>query len=90
MNADLVRQALKIIPNADVLVNLISRRVRQLNAGDGRASRALLIERGNLSAADIALTELIERKMSFDMPEFVALVRPNGKGMKRPKGWTEI
>ena len=88
MNATLVRQASEIIPNANILVNLVSRRVRQLNAGGGRASRALLIDRGNLAAADIALTELIEGKMSFDMPEFVPLTRPNRKDKSGPKGWT--
>jgi len=88
MNAALVRQALEIIPNANILVNLVSRRVRQLNAGGGRGSRALLGDCGNLSAADIALTELIEGKMSFEMPEIVPLTRPNGKDKHRPKGWT--
>ena len=85
MNAALVRQALEIIPNPNILVNLVSRRVRQLNAGGGSASRALLADSGNLSAADIALTELIECKMSFDMAEIVPLTRPNGKDMPRPK-----
>jgi DNA-directed RNA polymerase subunit omega len=88
MNAALVKQALEVIPNANVLVNLVSRRVRQLNAGGGGASRALVADRGNLSAADIALTELIEGKMGFDLPEFVPLTRPNGKDKHRPKGWT--
>ena len=87
MNAALVKQASEIILNPNVLVNLVSRRVRQLNAGGGRASRALLVDRGNLSAADIALTELIEGRMSFDMPEFVPLTRPNGKNLNRPKHW---
>ena len=89
MNAALVKQALDVIPNANVLVNLVSRRVRQLNAGGGGASRALLADRGNLSAADIALTELIEGKMGFDMPEIIPLPRPNGNGRLRPKGWTK-
>ena len=87
MNAALVKQASEIILNPNVLVNLVSRRVRQLNAGGGPVSRALLVDRGNLSAADIALTELIEGKMGFDLPELVPLTRPNGKGMKRPKHW---
>jgi len=79
---------LEKIPNPNTLVNLVSRRVRQLNSGAGGASRALLADPGNLSAADIALTELVEGKMSFEMPEFVALTRPTGRGMKRPKHWT--
>jgi DNA-directed RNA polymerase subunit omega len=88
MNAALVKQALEVIPNANILVNLVSRRVRQLNAGAGRASQPLVAERANLSAADIALTELIDGKMSFEMPEFIPLTRPNGKDKHRPKGWT--
>ncbi|HLH56465.1 MAG TPA: DNA-directed RNA polymerase subunit omega [Verrucomicrobiae bacterium] len=88
MNAALVKHASEIILNPSVLVNLVSRRVRQLNAEGGRNSQALLADRGNLSAADIALTELIEGKMSFDMPELIPLTRPNGKDKHRPKGWT--
>jgi DNA-directed RNA polymerase subunit omega len=88
MNAVLVKQAMELVPNANVLVNIISRRVRQLNAEGGRGGRALLADCGNLSAADIALTELIEGKMSFDMPDLIPLTRLNGKGKHRPKGWT--
>ena len=88
MNAALVRQALEIIPNANILVNLVSRRVRQLNGGVGNASRSLLADTGNLSAADIALSELIEGKMSFELPEIVPLTRHGGKTKHRPKGWT--
>ncbi len=87
MNAALVKKALEMVPNPDVLINLVSRRVRQLNGGGGRASWALLADRGNLSASDIALTELIEGKMSFEMPEIVPLTRPNGRNRNRPKHW---
>jgi DNA-directed RNA polymerase subunit omega len=87
MNATLLKQALEIIPNANILVNLVSRRVRQLNAS-GHASRALVADCGNLSAGDIALTEIVEGKMTFEMPEFAPLTRPNGRGRHRPKGWT--
>jgi len=87
MNATLVAQALEKVPNAHVLVNLISRRVRQLNGGGGGASRPLLADFGNLSAADIALREIIEEKLGFEMPEIVALTRPTGKNRKRPQHW---
>src|SRR3954470_23573733 len=33
MNAELVKKALEIVLNPNILVNLISRRVRQLNSG---------------------------------------------------------
>jgi DNA-directed RNA polymerase subunit omega len=90
MNATLVKQALEKVLNPNVLVNLISRRVRQLNSGGGRASRPLLAGVGNLGAADIALREIIEGKMGCEMPEFVPLVRPTARGRNRPKHWAKI
>ncbi len=87
MNAALVKKASEVILNPNVLINLVSRRVRQLNGGGRGASRTLLADSGNLSAADIALTELIEGKMSFELPAFVPLTRPNGKNRNRPKHW---
>ena len=61
MNAELVRKALEKVENPHVLVNLVSRRVRQLNAG----GRPLLSNTGNLGVADIALLEIIEDKLGF-------------------------
>jgi DNA-directed RNA polymerase subunit omega len=87
MNATLVKQALEIVLNPNVLVNLVSRRVRQLNAGGGGASRPLVSDVLSLGAADIALTEIIEGKMGFEMPEIIALIRPTGKNRKRPQHW---
>jgi DNA-directed RNA polymerase subunit omega len=87
MNAVLVKKALEKVVNANVLVNMISRRVRQLNSGGGGASRPLVADVANLGAADIALREIIEDKMDFEMPEFVALTRPTGKNRKRPQHW---
>ena len=52
MNAELLKQALVIVLDPHVLVNLVSRRVRQLNATHGATSRALLADAGNLGAAD--------------------------------------
>jgi DNA-directed RNA polymerase subunit omega len=89
MNADLVKQALEKILNPNVLVNLVSRRVRQLNSGGGRASRPLVSDVLSLGAADIALTEIIEGKMGFEMPEIIALIRPTGKNRKRPQHWAK-
>lgn len=89
MNAILVNKALEKVPNPNVLVNLVSRRVRQLNSGGGGSSRPLVADIGNLGAADIALREIIEDKMSFEMPEIVELVRPTGKNRKRPQHWAK-
>jgi len=83
LNAELTRKALEKVGNPNVLVNLISRRVRQLNAGSGAMSRPLVSETGNLGAADIALLEIIEDKIGFEMPEVTELTRPVAKKRKK-------
>ncbi|HVM47032.1 MAG TPA: DNA-directed RNA polymerase subunit omega [Candidatus Acidoferrum sp.] len=83
MNAELTRKALEKVGNPNVLVNLISRRVRQLNAGAGASSRPLVGDTGNLGAADIALLEIIEDKMGFEMPEPTELTRPTNRKRKK-------
>ena len=62
-----MKQALaKIGGNPNVLVNLISRRVRQLTSGGG-SSRPLIDQTGTLGLADIALLEIIHGKMDYSM-----------------------
>ncbi len=87
MNAILVKQALEKVINPHVLVNMVSRRVRQLTNSGGDSSRPLIAEVANLGAADIALLEIIEEKISFEMPEVIALIRPTGKGRNVPQQW---
>jgi DNA-directed RNA polymerase subunit omega len=82
LNAELTRKALEKVGNPNVLVNLISRRVRQLNSGSGAMSRPL-VEPGNMGAADIALAEIIEEKIGFEMPEVTELTRPTAKRRKK-------
>ena len=82
MNAELTKKALEKVGNPNVLVNLISRRVRQLNSGSGGLSRPL-VEPGQLGAADIALLEIIEEKIGFEMPEVTELTRPSNKRKKK-------
>jgi len=79
MNPEFLKKALEKIGNPNILVNLVSRRVRQLNFGE----RSLLANTGNLGAADIALREIIEEKMGCEEPEIVELVRPIRKKAKR-------
>lgn len=66
MKSDLIDKAAKIIPHPPVLINLVSRRVRQLNQG-----RAPLINTANygprLGQGDIALIEIIEGLISAEM-----------------------
>jgi DNA-directed RNA polymerase subunit omega len=83
MNSELCKKAAEKVGNPNVLVNLVSRRVRQLNSGGGGLSRPLINDVGNLGAADIALREILEDKIGWDMPELVELVRPQAKKRKK-------
>jgi DNA-directed RNA polymerase subunit omega len=83
MNAEFVKQALEKVGNPNTLVNLISRRVRQLNSGGGGISRPLVMDTENLGVADIALRELIEGKMGWELPEVVELTRPVSKKRRK-------
>lgn len=70
MNAELCKKALEKVGNPNILVNLISKRVRQLCSGGGRA---LLSDTVGMGAGDIALTELIENKMGWETLEDIAV-----------------
>jgi len=83
MNAELVKKALEIVGNGNILVNLISRRVRQLNSGGGTISRPMVLNTGNLGMADIALLEIVEGKMGWDIPELLAVTRPVRRKLKK-------
>lgn len=73
------------VGNPNVLVNLISRRVRQLNSGAGAISRPLVDANPSMGVADIALLEIIEDKIGFEMPELVELTRPSAKKRVKKK-----
>ena len=62
MKAELVEEAKKIIPDPPLLINMVSKRVAQLNRG----RRPLLEDTVGLGAADIALTEIIEGLLVID------------------------
>lgn len=67
MNVELSRKALEKIGNPHVLVNMVSRRVRQLNSGGGGISRPLVDVDPTMGAADIALLEIVEEKIGVEM-----------------------
>jgi DNA-directed RNA polymerase subunit omega len=83
VNAELCKKALDKVGNPNVLINIVSRRVRQLNAGGGGMGRPLIPDAGSLGAADIALREIIEDKVGWDLPEIEVLVRPTPKKRNR-------
>lgn len=66
MNSELCKKALERVGNPNVLVNVISRRVRQLTGG-GATARPLVADTVGLGAADIAMLELIEGKLDYDL-----------------------
>ena len=83
MNAELCRKALDKVGNANVLVNIVSRRVRQLTSGGGALSRPLVANAVHLGAADVALTEIIEDKLGWEAPEPLELVPEKRKKKAR-------
>lgn len=61
-----MRKALEKVGNPNILVNLVSRRVRQLNAGGGGLGRPLVSDTSGLGVADVALVEVIEEKTAWE------------------------
>jgi DNA-directed RNA polymerase subunit omega len=65
MKKELLEAAAKQIPNTMILINVVSRRVRQLNQGH----RPLVPETQKLNPMDIALKEVAEGKIKFEVLE---------------------
>jgi DNA-directed RNA polymerase subunit omega len=80
VNAELCKKALEKVGSPNVLINIVSRRVRQLNAGGGGMGRPLIADYTNL---DIALREIIEEKIGWEIPELEELHRPVAKKRKK-------
>ena len=79
MNAELIQKALEKVGCANTLVNLVSRRVRQLNAGGRPLSGGSVAFNGNLRMADIALLEIIDGRMGWESPQPAESTRPERK-----------
>ena len=73
MNSELCKKALERVGNPNIMVNLISRRVRQLTGG-GPSGRPLVTDTVGLGAADVALLEIIEGKLDFEALEPAAIL----------------
>jgi len=68
MRDEYIREARKIIDDPYILVNVVSRRVKQLRRG----SRPLVESLEKLLPEDIALREIIEGKISYELPPAAA------------------
>jgi DNA-directed RNA polymerase subunit K/omega len=62
MNSTILSRAAKIIPDADLLVNVVRLRVRQLVAGH----RPLIAVPPGMGLADVALSEVAENKLQSE------------------------
>jgi DNA-directed RNA polymerase subunit omega len=62
MTSSLLDEASKVIPEQPVLINVVSRRVRQLSQGH----RALVEVGPRMGFSDIALKEIIEGKITYE------------------------
>ena len=62
MRDEYLKEAIKIIPDTNALINVVSRRVKQLKRGH----RPLVESLEKLNPEDIALREVIEGKINYD------------------------
>lgn len=63
MRDDYLKAALRVVEDPTILVNVVSRRVKQLRRGN----RPLVESLEKLSTEDTALREIAERKISYDL-----------------------
>lgn len=63
MRSDYLKAASAIIREPNILINVVSRRVKQLKAG----ARPLIDSLEKLDNEDIALREIIEGKITYDL-----------------------
>ena len=63
MRDDYLQNALKVIDDPNILVNVVSRRVKQLKRGN----RPLIESLEKLSAEDTALREVAEGKITYEL-----------------------
>ena len=64
MTSHLLDEAAKKISIPQVLINVVSRRVRQL----GQGHRPLIETKPGASLSDIALQEIIDGKLTWELP----------------------
>jgi DNA-directed RNA polymerase subunit omega len=62
MTTQLLQEAAQVIPNQQLLINVVSKRVRQLGLGH----RPMVETTPRMSLTDIALREIIAGKLAFE------------------------
>ncbi len=66
MRDEYLKQAQKVISDPNILINVVSRRVKNLKNG----ARPLVESLEKLSLEDIALLEIIKGKISYELYSF--------------------
>ena len=80
MRDDYLQNALKVIDDPNILVNVVSRRVKQLKRGN----RALIESLEKLSPEDTALREIAEGKITYELATPVELARSSRDPVRNP------
>ncbi len=79
MNNQFLQEALKNVKNPNILVNMVSQRVRQL----GQGHKALVAADARMSFMDVALKEIAEGKLDFELPPDEVLAIASGRSKKK-------
>lgn len=66
MTTQLLQEAAQVIPNQQLLINVVSKRVRQLGLGH----RPMVETTPRMSLTDIALKEIIGGKLAYEAIDF--------------------
>jgi DNA-directed RNA polymerase subunit omega len=80
MRDDYLQKAREVIDDPYILVNVVSRRVKQLRRG----ARPLVESLEKLATEDIALREIAEGKISYEIAEIAEFVPAQRKPVVQP------
>jgi DNA-directed RNA polymerase subunit omega len=81
MNNLYLAQASKNIKNPNILVNMVSQRVRQL----GQGHKAMVLTDERMSFMDVALKEIAEGKIDFELDESILLEEQESRRPSKKK-----
>jgi DNA-directed RNA polymerase subunit omega len=78
MRNDYLQSALKVIDDPNILVNVVSLRVKQLKYG----TRPLITSLEKLAPEDVALREIAEGKITYELASEAELIPTPAKTLK--------
>jgi DNA-directed RNA polymerase subunit omega len=79
LKSQYLETALQQVPNPHILINMVSRRVRQLIQG----FRPLTTTETSMSHMDIALKEIAEGKVAFTLPDQAELAEERSRKRRK-------